>query len=179
MSVYIREFEARDAEALLELNTRNRTILQGITPFILEDSFFTREAHMERIEEWQNAREMGNRYEFGIFLNQTNKLIGSIALYKFNPSMKCLLGYFLDKDHYGKGYATEAVKLILNFAFKEIGFHRVEAGVMPRNIGSIRVLEKVGFTREGLARDYISINGVWEDHYMFSILESDTYGEGR
>ncbi len=178
MAIYIRELDVADAEALLELNQNNRTIFEGISPVTVNASFYTLESHLMLIENMKEARKMGSRYDFGVFLDETNKLIGTIALYKFNPSMKCILGYSLDKDHYGKGYATEAVRRILDFAFNEVGFHRVEAGAMPRNIGSTRVLEKVGFFKEGLARDYLQINGVWEDHYMYSILESDTYGEG-
>jgi len=171
--VFIRELDFTDTKALLEMNLSNRTIFEGITPVTLTDSFYTMDAHIRLIDDWKLAREMGNRYDFGVFEINTGKLIGTIGLYKFSPSEKCILGYSLDKNHYGKGYATDAVRLILGFAFQEIGFHRVEAGVMPRNIGSVRVLEKTGFIREGLLRDYLKINGKWEDHYMFSILKTE------
>jgi len=173
--IYIREFVQDDAESLLKLNIENREIFEAITPISKDDSFYTLDAHLQLIEDWKQARQQGNRYDFGLFEIHNNKLIGMIGLYKFGAAEKCILGYSLDKAQYGKGYATEAVRLILDVAFKELGFHRVEAGVMPRNIGSARVLEKVGFVQEGLARDYIKINGIWEDHYMFSILENDSY----
>jgi ribosomal-protein-alanine N-acetyltransferase len=76
----------------------------------------------------------------------------------------------LDKDHNGKGYTTQAVKLIVKHAFEELKLHRIEAGVMPHNIGSIRVLEKAGFHKEGLARKNVKINGKWEDHEVLAIL---------
>jgi ribosomal-protein-alanine N-acetyltransferase len=174
-NIYIREFDTIDAESLLELNLANRTIFEAITPVSKDDSFYTLDAHLKLIEDWQQAKKLGSRYDFGIFETHNKKLIGTVALYKFGASEKCVLGYSLDKGHYGKGYATQAVRLILEIAFKELGFHRVEAGVMPRNIGSARVLEKSGFVKEGLLRDYIKINGVWEDHYMFSILENEFY----
>ncbi|MNN91526.1 putative ribosomal N-acetyltransferase YdaF [compost metagenome] len=79
------------------------------------------------------------------------------------------MGYYIDQIHNGKGYATAAVSLCLKKAFNEIGLHRVEAGVMPRNLPSIRVLEKVGFRHEGLAKTYLKINGTWEDHRIFAI----------
>ena len=174
-NIYIREFDTIDAESLLELNLANRTIFEAITPVSIDDSFYTLDAHLKLIEDWQQAKKLGSRYDFGIFETHNKKLIGTVALYKFGASEKCVLGYSLDKGHYGKGFATQAVRLILEIAFKELGFHRVEAGVMPRNIGSARVLEKSGFVKEGLLRDYIKINGVWEDHYMFSILENEFY----
>lgn len=68
---------------------------------------------------------------------------------------------------------TEAVKLIVDFAFHELKLHRIEAGVMPRNLGSMRVLEKAGFHKEGIARKNVKINGVWEDHQVLAILNPD------
>ena len=171
--IFIRELDFTDAKAFLEMNLSNRMIFEGITPVTLTDSFYTKDAHIRLIEDWKQAREKGSRYDFGIYEMNTYTLIGTIGLYKFSPPEKCILGYSLDQNYYGKGYTTDAVRLILGFAFNEIGFHRVEAGVMPRNIGSVRVLEKTGFVKEGLLRDYLKINGIWEDHYMFSILETD------
>lgn len=63
---------------------------------------------------------------------------------------------------------TEAVKLAVRFAFDEAGLHRVQAGVMPHNVRSIRVLEKAGFRNEGLSKRYLNINGVWKDHLIFA-----------
>lgn len=85
------------------------------------------------------------------------------------------LGYYIDEAHTGRGFATEAVLLALQFAF-EIGLHRVQAAVLPRNVASRRVLEKAGFHREGHSTRYLQINGVWEDHEMFAITAEDWPG---
>jgi Acetyltransferases, including N-acetylases of ribosomal proteins len=68
-----------------------------------------------------------------------------------------LISYYLDSLHNGKGYMTEAAKLAVRFAFSELNLHRIEAGVMPHNIGSMRVLEKVGFHKEGIARKNVNL----------------------
>lgn len=81
-----------------------------------------------------------------------------------------MFGYYLDLQHNGKGYMTEAVKLIVRFAFEDINLHRIEAGVMPHNIGSISVLEKAGFHKEGIAQKNVKINGKWEDHQVLAIV---------
>lgn len=81
-----------------------------------------------------------------------------------------VIGYFLDHHHNGKGYATEAIKALVDYAFEELHLHRIEAGVMPRNLPSQRVLEKAGFHREGIARKNVNINGIWEDHQVLAIL---------
>ncbi len=79
------------------------------------------------------------------------------------------MGYFLDEKYNGKGITTEAVRLAIGFAFGSAKLHRVQAAVMPRNLGSIRVLEKVGFRYDGFSAYYLQINGVWEDHNLYSI----------
>ncbi|MBL3644630.1 GNAT family N-acetyltransferase [Bacillus sp. RHFB] len=69
-----------------------------------------------------------------------------------------LIGYYLDQKNNGNGYTTEAVNLVIDYAFRTLSLHRIEAGVMPNNIGSIRVLEKAGFHKEGIAKQNIKIN---------------------
>lgn len=84
-----------------------------------------------------------------------------------------VLGYFVDADQNGKGFATEAARLALGFAFGHAGLHRVQAGVMPRNERSIRVLAKTGFRNEGVALRYLEIGGMWEDHIIFAITREE------
>lgn len=85
----------------------------------------------------------------------------------------CTIGYFVDHGRNGLGYATEAVGLAVRFAFDHAGLHRVQAAVMPRNVRSIRVVEKNGFRYEGLARRYLQIDGRWEDHNIYAITVED------
>lgn len=79
----------------------------------------------------------------------------------------------MDKAYNGRGYTTEAVRLVVDYAFQVLKLHRIEAGVMPRNTRSIRVLEKSGFEKEGLSRKNVLINGKWEDHLHFAIVNPD------
>ncbi|MRS03541.1 N-acetyltransferase, partial [bacterium] len=82
----------------------------------------------------------------------------------------CFIGYTLDQELNGKGYASEAVRGMVDYGFNVLNLHRIEAGVMPSNLPSQRVLEKCGFIREGLARKNVNINGKWEDHYTYGIV---------
>jgi [ribosomal protein S5]-alanine N-acetyltransferase len=85
--------------------------------------------------------------------------------------LSCHLGYEMHGDHLNRGYITEAIRaLVFDIAFGPLGLHRVEANVMPHNVRSIRVLEKLGFEEEGLAREYLRINGRWEDHIHYVAL---------
>ncbi|MEL7219689.1 MAG: GNAT family protein [Bacteroidota bacterium] len=78
-------------------------------------------------------------------------------------------------NHWGSGYATEAVQAILAFGFEQLQLHRIEAGVATANIASIKVLERVGMLREGLCRKILPIRGEWYDNYMYAMLEEDYY----
>ena len=78
--------------------------------------------------------------------------------------LSCFLGYHMDEDFLRKGYMTEAVAAVVDYALGPLGLHRVEANVMPRNLPSLALLRKLGFEEEGLARDYLKICGKWEDH---------------
>ncbi len=83
------------------------------------------------------------------FLRENDKLIGDISLTQIvrGDLQSCYTGFTLDKEHNTKGYTTEALQLVVDFAFRELKLHRIEAGAMLDNIASIRVLEKVGFKK--------------------------------
>ena len=74
---------------------------------------------------------------------------------------------------------TEALRLLAPFAFRSLQLHRLEAGCLPANGASVRVLEKSGFQREGVARKYLRINSVWQDHQLFARLSGDASPEAR
>jgi ribosomal-protein-alanine N-acetyltransferase len=83
------------------------------------------------------------------------------------------LGYWIDADQQNRGLMTEAVEMAVSFAFGPAQLHRVQAAVMPRNGASLRLLDKLGFRREGLAERYLQIAGVWEDHVLFAVTAEE------
>ncbi len=84
--------------------------------------------------------------------------------------------YKLFAEYWGKGYATEALNRVLQMGFDDLGLHRIEAGCAVANVGSIRVLEKVGMKREGRKRQILPLSSGWSDNYEYAILESDKRG---
>ena len=86
------------------------------------------------------------------------------------------IGYWVGLPHAHRGYMTTALRVLLPSLFGELNLHRIEAACIPSNASSIRVLEKCGFTREGLARRYLCINGIWQDHLLFGLLHEDFRG---
>lgn len=131
------------------------------------EDFFTPEHQRSIIQGEVRAWEEKRGYRFCICpADKPGTIIGSIGLSNvvWGAFRSAHLGYKLDKDYINRGYMTMAVELVTNYAFSELGLHRIEGNVMPRNRRSLRVLEKCGYENEGLARYYLNINGVWEDH---------------
>lgn len=127
------------------------------------------------VAEWINAREElpRKRYVFTIE-NNAEIFIGLIGINLGKPGYSSAeIWYKLHLQYWNQGYATEAVKRILHFIFAELKLHRVEAGCAIKNLASVKVLEKVGFTREGLKRKILPIRGEWIDNYMYAILKED------
>lgn len=165
-----------DLEALLDLRVRNRRFLQPFEPVTL-DSHYTREGQQEILERAQRDWDADGGYGFGIFLTNVDRLIGRVNLSNVVRGAweSCTIGYFLDEEMNGQGFTTEAVRLAIGFAFGTARLHRVQAAVMPRNVSSMRVLDKVGMVYEGFSEFYLKINGVWEDHNLYSITRERWY----
>ncbi|MFP7731970.1 GNAT family N-acetyltransferase [Priestia aryabhattai] len=170
-AIYLRPLTVSDALDSLQLQSDNRQFFEHFS-MIREDSFYTLEGQVEKIKRHEENRKNDQEYYFGLFQKENNKLIGTISLFQVmrGSLQSAFIGYFLDQNYNGKGYATEAVKALVDYAFNKLHLHRIEAGVMPRNMSSQRVLEKAGFHSEGIARKNVNINGIWEDHQVLAIL---------
>ncbi|MEA2505545.1 MAG: [ribosomal protein S5]-alanine N-acetyltransferase [Actinomycetota bacterium] len=156
------------------MRTTNRGFFEPWEP-VQSARHFTLAGQREEIERALQDARRDARYAFGVFLRQTDELIGRVALSNVSRGawQNATLGYYIDEAHTRRGYATEAVTLTLQFAFVTAGLHRVQAAVLPRNVASRRVLEKAGFVREGRSTKYLQINGVWEDHEVFAVTAED------
>jgi ribosomal-protein-alanine N-acetyltransferase len=86
------------------------------------------------------------------------------------------LGYAINADHWGRGYATDASSVMLRLAFRTLGLHRVSAAIGPENEASIAVVKRLGFSYEGHIRHHVFTNGDWRDSLLYSILEHEYSG---
>jgi [ribosomal protein S5]-alanine N-acetyltransferase len=172
--IYIRLLKLDDAYEFLQLEKENREFFQTYT-MNRSPEYYTLDFQKNLINQKIEKANVDSEYNFGIYKIENYELIGTIGLFRIlrDPLQCAIVGYSLSKNHNGKGYATEAVKLIVNYAFTSLKLHRIEAGVMPRNIGSIRVLEKAGFKKEGISRSNVKINGKWEDHQILAIINPE------
>ncbi|HEX2051272.1 MAG TPA: GNAT family protein [Actinomycetota bacterium] len=165
----IRALRPSDAEELLRLRLRNRDFFRPWEP-VPGPGHFTLGGQRLDIECCEDDARVGRAYVFGIF-DATDTLVGRVALTSVVRLSWCNanLGYYVARDHNGRGHATDAVRLAVTFAFRDAGLHRVQAGVMPANKPSLRVVDKAGFRREGYAPRYLRIAGRWEDHVLFAV----------
>ena len=170
--VSIRPLEEGDAEALYALRLKNRDYLEpwGALP---ENGRVTLELERQSVREWIARAETGQGYAFVV--EYDGEMVGRATLSDIQRGrvQSAVLGYWVGEEWRGRGFAPEAARQAVEFAFFEAGLHRVEAGVMPRNAASIRVLRKAGFREEGLLVRLLRINGVWEDHLLFAITAEE------
>lgn len=137
------------------------------------DPVSDRPAFTSRCLQRDRDRANGTAYQFGLFVDQ--HVVGEVNINNVirGAMQSATIGYWIDQLHAGHGYVAEAVVLMLQFAFEQLGLHRVEICIVPRNERSRRVMEKLEIREEGVAQRYLEINGVWEDHIRFGMTAEE------
>jgi ribosomal-protein-alanine N-acetyltransferase len=125
------------------------------------------------------VNESPSNWTWGLELKDTGKLIGTIAVWGWPQHARAEVGYAIGRPYWGRGLVTEAVREVLKLGFDALGLNRIEARCVPENIGSARVMEKVGMTYEGLLREQMFIKGTFDDMRIYSILRREYYGEHK
>lgn len=116
----------------------------------------------------------GSGLTFGVILRQSGELIGNVNLHRFfDMNRRCEIGYALASAHQGRGYATEALTALIGHAFAALEQNRIEADIDPRNLASARVLERLGFCKEGHMRERWIVDGKKQDSAFYGLLLSD------
>ena len=171
--VYLRPPEMRDFEAWAGLRERSRAFLTPWEPTWPGDDL-TRASFRRRLRRNLQEIESNEAYPFLVFRDD-DLLVGGLTLGQIKRGVvqAATLGYWIGAPYAGKGFMSRAVRAVISFAFGTLRLHRIEASCLPQNVPSIRLLEHMGFTREGYARAYLRINGAWEDHLLYALLEFD------
>lgn len=158
--------DENDVELVLDYFSRNREFLQPWEPERNEE-FYTLDAQKQQLNKDFEQYRSGELHKLWIFRrDKPEAVIGSVTLSNlvYGVFQSCNLGYRLDAEEASRGYMTEAVSIMIDYAFQGLGLHRIEANIMPRNEASLKVARKLGFYEEGRALKYLKINGAWEDH---------------
>jgi ribosomal-protein-alanine N-acetyltransferase len=175
--VALRHPAMQDYAAWAELRALSRVHLTPWEPQWARDEL-TRSNFRRRLRQYHRELRDDHGYAYFIFSEQDSRLLGGLNLsnVRRGVAQTASLGYWMGALHVGQGLMTEAVCAALRFAFGPLRLNRLEAACLPSNAASQRVLEKVGFTREGRARRYLRINGQWQDHDLFALLHDDPRG---
>lgn len=129
--------------------------------------------YKNHIKRWVVEFEEGRSIRFLLISKEvSNEVIGICNFTQIfrGPFQACYLGYNIRASHEGKGLMSEALEKVIQYMFEKQKIHRIMANYMPSNEKSARLLSKLGFTIEGCAKDYLLINGKWEDHTLTSLI---------
>lgn len=178
--VNLRPPASGDYEEWATLRGESRAFLEPWEPRWAPDEL-ERPAWRERLSRYREDFARGAAVSFLIFENASGAMTGGITLgnIRYGVSLSAHIGYWMGERYAGRGYMHEALGLVVDHAFESLHMHRLEAACLPNNERSIRVLEKAGFTREGLARAYLKINGKWQDHYLYARIAGAPQEEKR
>ncbi|WP_181338207.1 GNAT family N-acetyltransferase [Hyphomicrobium methylovorum] len=176
--VTLRQPQALDYAQWAELRALSRSHLVPWEPTWGPDDL-SRSMFRRRLRVYAKDIREDSSYPYFIFNGAT--LIGGLTLsnVRRGSAQTASLGYWMGAPYAGRGHMQDAVTAFLRVAFGQLGLHRVEAATMLKNAASIRVLESCGFENEGLARDYLKINGRWEDHLLYAHVAGRPAAQAR
>lgn len=160
-----------DAPKLLAYRLENREHLSPWEP-ARDATFYTPLGCRTSIVQWADVVRNNLAWPFMIFDADESEIIGSFTFANIVRGVfqATHLGYGIGERFQGQGLMAEALREGVNFAFQDLGLHRIMANYMPRNERSGRLLASLGFVREGFAERYLKIGGVWEDHVLTSLV---------
>lgn len=172
--LWLKVLKPTDCREVLDYYKRNRHFLKEWDP-TPRDEFYTLWYQKDELRYEYNLFKKNKLMKLWLVKKEDKRLIGNLCFSSIvmGNFKSCYLGYKLDKDEINKGYMTEAIRKAVRIMFDEYGLHRIEVNIMPRNVRSLRVMEKLGFEHEGQSRRYLEVNGVWEDHVHFACYNDD------
>ena len=172
--IYLQPPRSRDWFAWVDLREKSRPFLTPWEPTWSTDAL-SRAAFRRRLRQAGIEWHEDNGYGFLVFRREGDALLGGVNLsnVRRGVAQSANLGYWIGEPYARQGYMTEALRALVQFAFDRLGLHRIEAACLPHNAASRGLLHKIGFREEGYARQYLRINGSWQDHVLYALLPSD------
>lgn len=164
--VYLRPPVKRDAAEFISLNRRSVAFHRGLTS--------APKTHEEFLAFLSRVRNKSSVCFF-VCRNEDDAIVGAMMLHQIflGPFRSAYLGYFAGAPFANRGYMTEALQLVLRYAFRKIKLHRLEANIQPGNVPSIALVRGAGFKQEGYSPRYLKICGRWRDHERWAITVED------
>lgn len=172
--VYLRYPRVPDYVAWSQLRGESRAFLSPWEPSWATDEL-SKGAFRRRLKRYQHEARLDSAYAFFVFDADDDTLMGGCTLSNVRRGVTqcCALGYWIGERFAQQGFMFHAVRALVPFIFSTLGLHRIEAACLLANDPSKRLLFKLGFCQEGIARQYLQINGEWQDHILFALLAED------
>lgn len=161
----------KDYEEWALVRTKNQQHLKPFEPKWASDCL-SRDFFARRLERQDTEHKAGRGCYFLIHHKKSGDIIGGINLnnIQMGAARHADLGYWIDEAYQGKGYMKESVSLVIEYAFNNLKLKRLNAACLPDNTRSINLVKSLGFEEEGFAKQYLQINGQWQDHVLFGLL---------
>lgn len=178
--VLLRPARMEDWSSWAEVRRVSQRFLEPWEPTWASDSL-TQQAFRRRLRALQRERLAGTSSGLLMLDRLEGHVIGGITIadIRRGVAMSCSVGYWVGEPYARRGFMSEGVSVILTHIFETLRMHRVEAACLPANEASQRLLRRLGFFEEGLARGYLKIDGRWQDHRLFALLEQDWRAQRR
>jgi len=172
--IHLRPPRADDWEEWSELRAESRHFLTPWEPRWPSDCL-TKPAFGRRLERHSRQWRQGSGYNFLTCRNADDRIIGGVSLSRVlrGVAQSGMIGYWIGAPYARCGYTSQAVGLLLDYAFGDLGLHRVEAATLPHNDASRALLQRLNFTEEGRMRSFLRINGTWQDHILYAMINDD------
>jgi ribosomal-protein-alanine N-acetyltransferase len=171
--VFLRAPSLDDYPEWAFLRQSNQEFLTPYEPQWASDSL-EKTAYLRRLQRQKEEVQAGRGLFFLIFDKQTNEMLGGINMNDIRYSIQqcATLGYWLAEAQQGRGLMTDAVEIVIDYAFQTLRLNRLNASCLPDNQRSVNLLNKLGFTEEGYAPRYLKINNQWQDHRLFGLCRN-------
>jgi ribosomal-protein-alanine N-acetyltransferase len=172
--VILRQPQMSDYSEWALLREKSREFLGPWEPIWPADDL-TRGAFRRRLKRYAEDQRSDQAYSFFIFSKIDGVLVGGITLSNVRRGVAQAgsIGYWMGAPYARQGLMSVALRALIPFSFATLHLHRLEAACITTNVASIRLLEKSGFQREGCARQYLCINGIWQDHLLYARIKDD------
>ncbi len=172
--VFLRPPKRRDALKWQKLRMASKSFLVPWEP-AWNASSCSRRSFIRYFKNSNYLANMDRAYSFLIFNIEDKSLLGGVNVgnVRRGVSQSASLGYWIGKQHSKKGYMKEALDVLIPSLFLDLQLNRIEAATLENNLASKNLLNKIGFRKEGKLRKYLKINGEWQDHDLYSLLEYD------
>ncbi|SON48813.1 ribosomal protein S5-alanine N-acetyltransferase [Vibrio tapetis] len=170
----VRSATPDDAALIADYFVANRAHLKPWEP-VRAPAFFEESGWKQRLVKLHELHRMALAFYLLIIDEESGDMLGTISFSNISrhPFHACNVGYSMDGNNQGRGVMKQALRMACEWMFKEQKLHRIMAAYIPTNTRSERVLHAIGFTPEGFAKDYLLIDGQWQDHNLTSLINQD------